>query len=101
MFSYPELNCQNCDGKLKEERGHSENGIIPFWVNEEMQFRCPLTFVTSLTWEYMRAFSLYEKGFLPNGSGWANESNKFNRAIFILGNSFNESRNREIKSVRR
>ena len=50
---------------------------MPFWVDGEMVFRCPLTFITPFSWEMIKAFSFYEKAILPNGKGWIEESNKF------------------------
>jgi len=84
---------------LKEERGHSEDGIVPFFFDGERVFRCPLTLVSSFSWEYIKAFSLYEKGFLPNSMAWGNESYKFNQAISILENSLNEARSEKIKNA--
>ena len=88
-----QLDCHTCDDTLKKERGHDERGIVPFWVDGKQVFRCPLTFITPLSWEYIKAFSFYEKNILPNGVGWMNESNKFNQAMQILDNAFNKSRN--------
>ena len=84
------LDCQTCDDKMKEERGHDKKGIVPFLVGGERVFRCPLTFIYPITWEYIRAYGFYEQGFLPNGKGWANESNKFVQAISIFGNMVNQ-----------
>jgi hypothetical protein len=81
-----ELDCQTCDEKLREERGHDKEGIIPFLVDGERIFRCPLMLVNKMSWDYIRAYSYFKDGILPNGTGWANESNKFNEAMTILGN---------------
>jgi len=96
-----QLNCQECDEKLKKERGHFEKGIIPFFFDSEMVYRCPISLISGISWEYIKAFSFYEKGFLPNGNAWGGESNKFNQALTIMENSFHEARNSEIKNARR
>lgn len=87
------LDCRTCDDKLKEERGHDKKGIVPFWVGGEQVFRCPLILITPLSYEYIKAFSFYEKGFLPNGGSWQGESNKFIQAMMVLENEFNRVRN--------
>ena len=99
VTSEGKLNCHECDDKLKEERGHDKDGIVPFWVNEEMVFRCPLTFITPFSWEMIKAFSFYEKAILPNGKGWIEESNKFIQSMMVLDNAFNSFRNKEINNA--
>ena len=89
------LDCHTCDDKLKEERGHDKDGIIPFMVGEKRVFRCPLTFITSISWEYIKAFSFYP--LLPNGEGWNNESNKFIQAIMVLRNEYQKWEEKEYK----
>ena len=42
--------------------------------------------ITPLSWEYIKAFSFYEKGFLPNNRGWIKESNRFIEAIVMINN---------------
>ena len=90
-----ELDCQTCDDRLREERGHDREGVIPFMVNGERVFRCPLTLITNSTWAYIKAFNFYEKNILPNGSAWGNESRKFNQAMVILGNEFNREKDKK------
>ena len=93
------LNCHTCDDILKKERGHDEKGIVPFWVDGVQVFRCPLTFISRQTWDYIKAYGLYEKGNLPNGIAWNNESNKFIQAMMILENEFNRKNNEEIEKL--
>ncbi len=95
MTNDGKLDCHTCDDKLKEERGHDKDGIIPFYVGGERGFRCPLTLVTPLSWEYIKAFGFYEKGYLPNGKAWTEESNKFIQAMMVLENEFNRWKNQE------
>ena len=51
--------------------------------------------ITPLSWEYIRAFGLYEKNFLPNGIGWGNESNKYMEAMRLLGMEFDRARQKQ------
>jgi len=55
------LDCQKCDERLREERGHDKEGIVPFWVQGKVIKRCPLTLITPLSYEYIKAFSFYDK----------------------------------------
>lgn len=89
------LDCRSCDDTLKAERGHDKDGILPFIVDGKRVLRCPLTFITPVSLEYLRAFSFFEKGFLPNGTAWMNESRKFIQAMMILENLFNKQRTKE------
>lgn len=89
------FDCQKCDEKLKEERGHYKDGIVPFWVQGKVIRRCPLTLITPLSYEYIKAFSFYESGFLPNGNGWINESHKVIEAFIIITNASKTSNNIE------
>jgi hypothetical protein len=89
------LDCQTCDEKLQEERGHYTTGKIPFWVGREQIFRCPLTIITPLSWEYLKAFSFYEKGFLPQGKGTNDESKKYLQAMVLIENEFNKARRKK------
>ena len=56
--------------------------------------------ITPLSWEYVKAFGFYEKGYLPNGSGWNNESNKLVQAVSVLENEFNKVKNKKNGNVR-
>ena len=94
------LDCRTCDDKLKEERGHYKEGIIPYIINKERVFRCPLMMITPLSYEYIKAFSFYEKGCFPNGVGWLNESNRYIQAMLILENEFNRIQNKELDHAR-
>lgn len=82
------LDCRSCDDILKKERGHDEKGIIPFFVNKELTYRCPLMLITPLSWDYIKAFSFFEKGSYPNGNAWNKESNKYIQAMMLLQNEF-------------
>jgi len=83
-----ELDCSMCDEKLREERGHDKDGIIPFMVDGERILRCPLTVITPLSWQYIKAFSFYDKGRYPNGLIYTHESEKYLQAMMILDIEF-------------
>jgi hypothetical protein len=61
-------------------------------VGGERVLRCPLTLITPLSWEYVRAFNFYEKGKFPNSLIYTNESNKYLQAMVILENAFNKAK---------
>jgi len=90
------LDCRSCDDTLKKERGHDEKGIIPFFINGEITYRCPLMTVTPLSWEYIKAFSFFEKGCFPNGLAWNKESNKYLQAMILLQNEFGRKEKEKI-----
>jgi len=94
------LDCHTCDDRMKEERGCDKDGIIPFWMDGNPVMRCPITLVTSISWEYIKAYGFYEKNLLPNGTGYQNESNKYIQAMMLLGNEFNKIQNKEIKKAK-
>lgn len=93
------LDCHTCDEKLMEERGHDREGTMTFMVGSERVRRCPLTFVTPLSWEYIRAFSFYEKGSYPNGVIYTHETKKYLQAMAVLDNEFNRIKMKEAESV--
>ena len=65
-----------------------------------MVFRCPLTFITDFSWTMIKTYGFYEKGFLPNGKGWGEETNKFIQAMMVLENEFNKQKNKVIENGR-
>lgn len=71
-----------------EERGHYKDGSMYFWIGRQQVKRCPLTFISSISWEYIEAYRFFEKGIIPNGLGYRKESNKFIQALGILANEF-------------
>jgi len=95
------LNCQECDAKLKRERGCECNGLIPFYIEDKQFFRCPLKLIDELSWQYIRAFGLYQKDILPNGSGWLNESDKYLSAMMVISNEFNTMQQEKAKQRQR
>jgi hypothetical protein len=95
------LDCQTCDETLRKERGHDTTGIVPFWIDGKAIYRCPLTLITPISWDLIKAYNLYEKGFLPNGKGWIEESQKFIEAMQIVENEFIRWKNKDTKKVKR
>ena len=77
---------------MRRERGHDTTGTVPFLVDKQRVFRCPLTFIAPLSFEYIKAFSFYDKGYLPSTGGWNEQSNKYIQAMMILGNAFEKVR---------
>ncbi len=45
---------------------------------------CPVKKITPSSWEYLRAFIFYNRGFLPNPGGWRDQPLKFIRAMEII-----------------
>ncbi len=95
------LDCQNCDDILRRERGCNEKGIIPFLLNEERHFRCPIKLVTNTTWDYIRAYRFYKLGLLPNGTSYLNESQKYIDAMGIIENEFAKIEETAIKRAKK
>lgn len=85
-----DLDCHECDDVLKHERGCQERGILPFRLEDDIFFRCPVKLVTSVTWEYLRAYNFYKKSILPNGNNWLGESQKFLDAMVIIEKEINK-----------
>lgn len=85
-----DLDCQTCDATLKKERGCKEKGLVPFHIDTDVYWRCPITLIEPETWEYFRAYSMSKNGILPNGTGYINESEKVLQAITIIGNLYAE-----------
>ena len=94
------LDCHTCDDALKRERGCEKEGILPFELDGEMFFKCPVKLITPLSWEYIRAYHFYKKNMLPNGNGWANESDKYLSAMIVIDNEMIKIETEQIKRQR-
>ncbi len=57
------------------------------------EYRKPSEIITPLSWEYIKAFSFFERSILPNGNGWINESNKYTEAMMVIDNEFGRIKN--------
>ena len=82
-----DYNCQQCDDRLRKERGCEDKGIVPFWIEEKPYYRCPLKLITPLSYEYIKAFNFYQKSILPQGRGWLEENDKFLEAMVVIDNA--------------
>jgi hypothetical protein len=91
------FDCHECDEQLQKERGCIEKGIVPFYIEDERYFRCPLKLITQISWEYIQAFNFYQKNLLPNGR-WPDESQKFLDAMVLLDNEYKKN---EIEAIKR
>ena len=63
---------------------------MPFSIDGKITYRCPISEVTDISWEYIGAYSLYKKGFLPHGNGWLGESKKFLNAMMLINSEVNK-----------
>ena len=86
------LDCRNCTLTQKIERGCEKDSPIPgVWQIEDWEFqRCPLKLVTMQSFEYIRAYNFYEKGYLPCPGGWMEQSVKFLEVIRVITNQINK-----------
>jgi hypothetical protein len=89
--------CHQCDDNLKLERGCETRGRVPSYLGDEPIYRCPLQLISPLSYEYIRAFALFQKHFLPNGVAWNHEAKKFLDAMVVLENTKLNLENREIE----
>ena len=94
-----DLNCQECDAVLKRERGCVKKGLIPFTIDGAVHFRCPIRLVNRMSWEYIRAYSLYKKGITPNGKGWLKESEKYLNAMGVIDSEIAKMQNKVYKKA--
>ena len=95
------FNCRECDEVLKRERGCDEKGLLPFQIDGERVFRCPLKLVTETSWQLVEAYNFYKKNLLPNGSIYLNESRKYLDAMMVLDGEYASIQEAEMKKVKR
>lgn len=62
---------------------------MPFRVNEEIVYRCPIKLVNPLSWQYIRAYTFYKNKMLPAGKGWLDESDRYLDAMILISNELN------------
>jgi hypothetical protein len=92
------FDCHECDERLQKERGCVEPGILPFYIEDDTPlYRCPLSLITEITWDYVRAYALYQKNLLPNGQAWINESQKYLDAMTVLENEVKRIEGEQVK----
>jgi len=55
------------------------------WNFGDEEFKgCPVKKIDPKSWEYLRAFIFYNRGFLPNPGGWKDQPLKFIRAMELI-----------------
>ena len=92
-----DLDCQKCNERLKQERGCNGKALVAWYINDVQYRQCPIKLITPLSWEYIRAYSLYKKDIMPNGSGWINESSKYLDAMVVIENELSRIEVEELK----
>ena len=95
------LNCQDCDKAMKKERGCTGKGQVPFDIDGETHFRCPIKLVTVQSWQYIRAYAFYKRGILPSGKGWIHESDKYLTAMTTIGSEVSKMQEEAHKKAMR
>jgi hypothetical protein len=95
------FNCRACDDVLKKERGCTEKGIIPFELDGERVFRCPIKLVSAMSWQYVEAHGFYRKSILPNGQGYLRESKKYIEAMQVLDGEYARIEREEMEKAKR
>ena len=71
--------------KSKDSQCNQEECDNSIWNFNNEEFKgCPVKRITSRSWEYLRAYIFYNRGFLPNAGGWKDQPAKFVRAMEII-----------------
>lgn len=80
------LDCRRCSERQKLERGCVDDSPIPGkWQIDDWHFqRCPVRLITQQSLEYIKAYRMFDKGYLPNPGTWLNQSAKFIEAMEII-----------------
>ncbi len=80
------LDCRKCTEILKIERGCTIDSPIPgkWQINEWIFQRCPVRLVTRQSVEYLRAYRMFDRGYLPNQGGWLEQPAKFIEAMEVI-----------------
>jgi hypothetical protein len=80
------LNCHKCSAETKINNGCEEDSSIPgVWKLDDWEFqRCPIKIITQQSIEYLKAYELFNRGFLPNPGGWLEQPVKFIEAMNII-----------------
>lgn len=82
------LDCRKCTQPQIDERGCEQDSPIPgYWNFGDFETsRCPVQLITAASLEYIRAYSLFLKGYMPNAGGWIDQPKKFIGAMEIIEN---------------
>ena len=80
------LDCQRCSDEDKIENGCEKDSPIPgVWKLYDWEFqRCPLKLITYQSNCFLRAYTFFKKGYLPNPGGWLEQSIQFLKAMEII-----------------
>ena len=92
------LDCQTCtDGKKVEKGCEKDSPIHGRWQIDDWKFsRCPLKMITRQSMQYIKAYNMFDKGYLPNAGGWLNQPVKFLMAINVIEEELGKAK-KEIK----
>ena len=79
------LDCQACTGNLKKARGCTEEAPVPMFDLDGKEYcRCPLKIITRQSMEYIRFYSFFRDGYLPNAGGIMDQPAKFLDAMSMI-----------------
>ena len=83
IYSRGQLDCPKLKSSSNEcNQDECEKSIWNFGGEEFTG--CPVKKIMPQSWDYLRAFLFYNRGFLPNPGGWRDQPSKFIRAIEII-----------------
>lgn len=71
---------------------------MPWEVDGERFYRCPLKLVPNWVWDFTKAYTLYKNGILPHANGWLNESDRFLQGMAIIENEIVKIENEKVKN---
>ena len=89
----PKLKSQN----IQCDQEECQNSVWNF--NGEEFKGCPVKKITAQSWEYLRAYIFYSRGFLPNAGGWKDQPIKFIRAMEIIELELIKIKDKEGKDI--
>lgn len=73
-----------CDGECSEYKD-KDHQIEGRWKLGDWEFnRCPKSYVTENMDFWIKAFSMYKNGFLPDSGGWLRQTNKFTEVMAFI-----------------
>lgn len=87
----------------KVERGCEEDSPLPdTWQVDDWTFqRCPLKLITLESIEYLKAYQLFDKGYLPNAGGWVEQPAKFLDAMVIISAEIQKVKDEEAEKQKK
>ena len=98
-----DLNCRDCTEILQEARGcNGFKGYEETEIDGIKVDKCPLKLIDADAWEYLEAYYMFKKGFLPVESGnWLDVGYKFLKIMRFIDNKFNEYQIQEIENAKK